>query len=108
MLPGGTDPVYRRILSAAHEPVVRVEVWSRAGKLASLRSIDSDDRGDDSLVYLSGSSMQATLMSQVSRNLTLNVPWDLYPVHTTDLLNPYGREIRAWRGVRVTGRRTPY
>lgn len=108
MLPGGLDPLYRQILSAAHEDVVRVEVWSRAGKLAALSKLDEDDQGDGSLAYLSGSSMQATLSSRVSRNLTLNVPWHMYPTSTSDLLNPYGREIRAWRGVRVAGRRTPY
>ena len=108
MLEGGLDPIYRRLLAGAHEPVVRVEVWSRAGRLAVLSKLDQDDNGDDSLVYLSGSSLQATLSSQVSRNLTLNVPWHLYPEATTDLLNPYGREIRAWRGVRVQGSRTPY
>ena len=100
MLDGGLDPIYRRLLAGAHEAVVRVEVWSRAGRLATMSPKDQDDAGDDSLVYLSGSSMQATLSSQVSRNLTLNVPWHMYPVATTDLLNPYGREIRAYRGVR--------
>jgi hypothetical protein len=60
------------------------------------------------LVYLPGSSLQATLNSQVSRNLVVNVPWDLYPVATTDLLTPYGRELRVWRGVRVPGANTPY
>lgn len=108
MLDGGLDPIYRRLLAGAHEPVVRVEVWSRAGRLAAMSPKDQDDAGDNSLVYLSGSSMQATLSSQVSRNLTLNVPWHMYPVATTDLLNPYGREIRAYRGVRVRGSRTPY
>jgi hypothetical protein len=108
MLDGGLDPIYRRLLAGAHEAVVRVEVWSRAGRLAIMSPKDQDDAGDDSLVYLSGSSMQASLNSQVSRNLTLNVPWHLYPVATTDLLNPYGREIRAYRGVRVRGSRTPY
>ena len=108
MLDGGLDPIYRRLLAGAHEAVVRVEVWSRAGRLATMSPKDQDDAGDDSLVYLSGSSMQASLNSQVSRNLTLNVPWHLYPVATTDLLNPYGREIRAYRGVRVRGSRTPY
>lgn len=108
MLDGGLDPIYRRLLAGAHEPVVRVEVWSRAGRVATLSKLDEDDRGDGSLVYLAGSSVQATLTSQVARNLTLNVPWHLYPAATTDLLNPYGREIRAWRGVRVQGSRTPY
>lgn len=108
MLPGGLDGMYRRLLAGAHEPVVRVEVWSRAGRLAVMSPKDQDDRGDGGLVYLSGSMLQATLTSQVSRNLTLNVPWHLYPTATSDLLNPYGRELRAWRGVRVPGRNTPY
>lgn len=107
MLPGGLDDVYRRMLATAHEPVVRIEVWSRAGRLTTIRAQDQADRGDG-LVYLSGSSLQATLTSQVSRNLTVNVPWHLYPVATTDLLNPYGRELRVWRGVRVPGANTPY
>ena len=108
MLPGGLDQVYRQILSAAHDAVVRVEVWSRAGRLAALSKADEDDRGDNSLVYLAGSSMQATLTAQVSRNLTLNVPWHMYPTATTDLLHPYGREIRVWRGVRTAGVSNPY
>lgn len=109
MLTGGLDSAYRRLLAAAHEPYSRVEVWSRAGRMATMqfRPQDSSDR-DDSLVYLSGSQVAATLTTAVARNLTLNVPWELYPTATTDLLNPYGREIRAWRGVRAYGARAPY
>lgn len=109
MLPGGLDPLYRRMLATSAEHYSRVEVWSpSAGRLAVLNSADQDDRNPDGLVYLSGSTISASLMSPVARNLTLNVPWRLYPVSDNDLLNPYGREIRIWRGVLSAGRPLPY
>lgn len=112
MLAGGLDPLYRRLLAGAHEPYVRVEVWSRTGRVAVLNKADVGDDGRDrdqgGLIYLSGSTISANLMSPVARNLTLNVPWRLYPVLETDLLNPYGREIRIVRGLRLAGRPTPY
>lgn len=109
MLPGGLDPLYRRLLATAHEPYVRVEVWSPLkGRLAILNATDQDDRDPGGLVYLSGSSISASLMSPVARNLTLNVPWRLYPALESDLLNPYGREIRISRGIRLNGRPAPY
>jgi hypothetical protein len=113
MLPGGLDPLYRRILSTGGEHFVRVEVWSKTGgRIAVLNPSDRSDDGRDidqgGLIYLSGSTITASLMSAVSRNLTLNVPWRLYPVKENDLLNPYGREIRIWRGVLLAGRPQPY
>ena len=108
MLPGGTDPLYRRMLAVGHEPYVRVEVWSKAGRLAVLNALDQDDQDDGGLVYLAGSQVTANLMSPVARNLTLNVPWRLYPALESDLLHPYGREIRIWRGIRLNGNPQPY
>lgn len=108
MLPGGLDPLYRRLLAVGHEPYVRVEVWSRAGRLAILNPHDRDELDPRGMVFLQGSSISANLMSPVSRNLSLNVPWRMYPAASTDLLNPYGREIRVFRGVRLNGRPQPY
>lgn len=112
MLAGGLDPLYRRLLAGPHEPYVRVEVWGGRRRIAVLNKADRDDDGRDldngGLIYLQGSTVSANLMSPVARNLTLNVPWRLYPVAETDLLNPYGREIRIHRGVRIAGRPLPY
>jgi len=99
MLPGGTDALYRSVLSAPHRRYVRVEVWSGDG-VPLESSIPAHLRGDPEggLAILSGSVM-ATLNSRVARNLTVSVPGDLYPSDVTDLLAPFGNEIRAFMGV---------
>lgn len=89
MLPGGSDPFYRSILGAPHQHYVRVEVWSGLGE-----QLESD------LVFQRG-AVSATLTSRVSRNLDLDVHLSLYPTETSDLLAPFGNEIRAFRGVRL-------
>lgn len=97
MLAGGTDPLYRRILAAAHEHYVRVEVWS--GDLSVL--LDGD------LAFLDG-DVSATLSSQVTRQLTLSVSENQYPVAVDALLAPYGNRLRVFRGVAYNGEPSPY
>lgn len=105
MLPGGSDPFYRRILSAGHSSYTRVEVWSGQGVRLDtalpqlLRSTWLSQEGDG-LMFLDG-SVTASLASRVARQLVLTVPSYMYPMETTDLLAPFGNEIRAYRGVRL-------
>ena len=109
MLPGGTDPLYRAALAAAHERYLRIEVWDDSQRLDTLydgilRPPDADP--DGGLVLLDGSALSADLGSPVSRNLTLVVPLDSYL--DDELLAPYGNEIRAWSGIRLGDGTTPY
>lgn len=97
MLTGGTHPLYRRILSAAHEHYVRVEVW--AGDLSA--RLESD------LVFIDG-DVSASLGSQVTRQLSMSVAEDLYPTTEDALLAPYGNRLRVWRGVAFNGEPSPY
>lgn len=107
MLPGGTDPFYRSILAAGHELYARIEVWSGTGvhldtmvpylKQSTWLAEGSTSEG---LVYLDG-AVSATLGSRVARNLTLTVPEYMYPADVTDLLAPFGNEIRAFYGIRL-------
>lgn len=90
MLTGGSDVLYRRLLAANASPVSRVEVW-RAGTRI-------DTYGDRGLPIATG-SVSATLTSRVARNLNLTVHESLYPDLDSDLLSPYGSEIRAFSGV---------
>lgn len=90
MLPNGTDLLYRRTLAVPHKAYTRIEVWNGTG--TSLLEAD--------LVYEDG-DVTASLGSQVTRQLSLTVDEDLYPVNATDLLAPYGNRIRAYRGVQV-------
>lgn len=97
MLPGGTDPLYRQALAAGHEHYVRIEVWSGLGFQLPIPSEFAGDR-EDSLVYFNG-TLSATLNSRVTRNVSLTVPGALYPSSPTDLLAPFGNELRIYRGV---------
>lgn len=99
MLPGGTDALYRSVLAAGHRHYVRIEVWSGTG--VPLESfIPARYRGDPEggLTIFNG-SVRATLNSRVSRQLYISVPFDMYPKSETDLLAPFGNEIRAYVGV---------
>ncbi len=87
MLAGGTDVLYRSALAAGHEPFVDVQVWSAGTQLAG------------GLTFLAGNVL-ASLTSQVTRVLDMTVPEDMYPWEPTDLLAPFGNEIRAFRGIR--------
>lgn len=99
------NPVYRTALATAHAAYSRVEVW-RSGSLVQDLSLTSTPSvsslanvAEGAPVFLGG-SVRATLTSRVSRTLTLSVPDWLYPWNNTDLLAPWGNEIRAYRGVR--------
>lgn len=96
MLDGGLDQMYREALATQAPHYVRVEVWEGKTRLEVLDEFQGDD---ESLIVLAGSSVSATLQTQVARNLTLVVPEELYPERETDLLTPNGRELRVWRGV---------
>lgn len=102
MLPGGADPLYRSVLSAGHGHYSRVEVWSGSGQRLDtlLPGMQQDFLGspEGGLTFLDG-AVNATLGNRVARNLTLTVPSFMYPAQTTDLLAPFGNEIRAYRGV---------
>lgn len=99
MLPGGNDTLYRSVLGAGHRRFVRIDVHSGDGTLLN-SLIPQQFLGDPEggFTFLNG-SVSATLTSRVARNLTLSVPESLYPNQTTDLLAPFGNEIRAYLGV---------
>lgn len=96
MLPGGSDAIYRTVLSGPHRHYVNVQVWSGQGQL--LREDLPFQRGN----------VSATLTSRVSRNLDIEVHADFYPAETSDLLAPFGNEIRAFRGVQLGDGSLPY
>lgn len=98
MLPGGSDPFYRRLLATPHRHFVRVEIWSRTmGQLTSL--LPSQDVGDNGGMVFTSGALSATLDSRVTRSVRLTVPPDLYPMQPGDLLDPFAHELRAYRGV---------
>ncbi len=110
MLPGGTDPLYRRVLAGPRRPWTRIAVYDGDNNL--LTTFKYGKRGqfntrDGSLVFYSG-AVQATLTSRVSRNLTFTCHEDLYPELETDLLAPYGNIIRVWAGVELGDGDTHY
>lgn len=96
MLAGGDNPVYRATLQAPHSPLVRLEVWSQGVRI--------DSFGSSGVPFFDG-SVSATLNSRVTRQLDFTTHRTLYPFANTDLLAPYGHEIRAFRG--VTGSASP-
>lgn len=97
MLAGGTDSLYRQVLAAGHRPYLRVEVWSGDNMLLSA-PVDFTGSPEGGLVINSG-SVSATLDSRVTRNMSLGLPFDMYPVETSDLLAPFGNELRIFSGV---------
>lgn len=103
MLDGGLDPTYRAVLAGPHEMVVRVEVWDGLGSKLSGWELVWDEYGrkltDEGLPILGG-GVSASLTNRVTRNLNLTVHEDFYPWEETDLLAPYGNELRVFRGVR--------
>lgn len=108
MLPGGSDTLYRSVLGAAHGRFVRIDVHSSNGTLLNSlipQHMQGDPEGG--LTFLNG-SVSATLTSRVARNLSLSVPESLYPELHTDLLAPFGNEIRAYLGVRLGDGSTGY
>lgn len=108
MLPGGADPLYRSVLATAMERFVRLEVWSGTG--IPLETLIPAQRGGDpegGLCFYNG-TVGATLNLRVTRELQFSVPYDMYPLSPTDLLAPFGNEIRAFCGVRLGDGDTTY
>lgn len=101
MLPGGTDTLYREILGTGMQHFVRLEVWSGLGEpLSDL--IPEQRRGEpEGGLAFYNAALSATLNSRVTRQLQFSVPYDMYPFEVTDLLAPFGNEIRAFRGIRL-------
>lgn len=99
MLPGGADQLYRDALATGHGHFVRLEVWSGLGvPLATLIPAQRDGEPEGGLCFYNG-TVSATLNSRVTRELQFSVPYDMYPLQPTDLLAPFGNEIRAFRGI---------
>lgn len=95
--------MYRRVLGAPHEHYARIEVWSGLGVQLDVLEPAPDDgsRVAEGLVFLPGTQVSATLGQQVARTLQLVVPASYYPTDPSDLLAPFGNEIRAFYGVRL-------
>lgn len=108
MLPGGNDTLYRSVLGAPHRRFVRIDVHSGNGMLLN-SAIPQHLRGETEggLAFLSG-SVSATLASRVARRLSLSIPGELYPKLTTDIMAPFGNEIRAYMGVTLGDGDTRY
>lgn len=106
MLAGGQDPFYRRILASGHGLYARVEVWSRDGQRldtmlpAMQRNTWLADIPSNGLVFMDG-NVSASLNSRVARTLSLSVPSYLYPRDPSDLLAPFGNEIKAYYGIQL-------
>lgn len=99
MLTGGADLLYRQVLATPHQHYVRVEVWSGTGSLLdSLIPQGREGEPEGGLVFYDG-NLTASLDRRVSRNVMLSVPMDLYPTEPTDLLAPFGNELRIFHGV---------
>jgi len=88
MLAQGTDLLYRQALASSHRPYLRVEVWVA----------DGSERLASDLIYETG-SIRASLSSRVTRTFDFTVDESLFPFQVDDLLNPYSREVRAFRGI---------
>lgn len=101
MLAGGNDPLYRSVLASGMQHFVRIEVWSGLGTpLETLIPAEYGGVPEGGLCFFNG-GLTATLNSRVTRQLQFSVPYQLYPDDPTDLLAPFGNEIRAFRGVRL-------
>lgn len=106
MLAGGQDILYRNVLSGPHRRYIRIEVWSGSG--AQLAVSERFEGAPEGGLVLGTGTLTATLNSRVSRTLTIGVPWDLYPVNETDLLTPFGNELRVFYGIRFADGSSPY
>lgn len=101
MLAGGTDTLYREVLATGMQHYVRIEVWSGLGvPLETLIPAQRGGEPEGGLCFFNG-GISATLNSRVTRELQFSVPYDMYPLEPTDLLAPFGNEIRVFRGVRL-------
>lgn len=94
-----TDPGYRAALARSHEAYSRIEVWFNGIQRDELNWVQKASYSRQGSVFFTG-SVRASLTSRVTRTMDLVVPEALYPWSTTDLLNPYGTELRAFKGIR--------
>lgn len=86
-------PLALEALRGPHKVYTRVEVW-----LGGVRQLES-------LPFISG-SVRATLQSRVTRTLNLELAPEWFPDSPSDVLAPFGTEIRAYRGVSIGGNTT--
>lgn len=91
-----TSDAFRELIVSDHRAVVQVEVWpfNGAGPLATLT-------GDGSVVV--DGSVTADQRSLIRRRCSLTIvdeTGEWTPADYQDLLSPFGRELRIWRGVR--------
>lgn len=99
------NPFYRAALASSHNAYSRVEVW-RAGipveelTLTGSPTVSSLANVVKGAPVFTTGSVRATLNSRVARTVTLSVPDWLYPWSNTDLLAPWGNELRVFRGIR--------
>lgn len=98
MLTGGLEPMYREALAASHTSYTLVEVLDGNQNTLEILPQYQGDAPARGLVFING-SVDATLTSRISRNLSMTVPEGLYPYQPGELLAPYGNMIRCWRGI---------
>ncbi len=77
-------------LTGSHQIALTVEVWRGGVRLATTA---------DNSFQVSGGSVSATARNRVRRTATITVPESYYPGSASDLLTPYGTELRIWRGI---------
>lgn len=94
------NPWYRKALAGPHEAYARVEVWRSGIQVDELAYVDRGTPYTRGAPVFFNGAVRATLASRVTRTMDLTVPESLYPWGTSDLLNPYGTELRAFKGVR--------
>lgn len=91
---------YREALAASAEPYSRVEVWRSGIQVDELAWVDRQEPYTGNVPAYYDGSVRATLGSRVTRTLNLTVPGWMYPWAADDLMNPYGTELRAFKGLR--------
>lgn len=99
MIPPQT-PWYRQALAAPHEAYARVEVWRSGIQVDELAWVERGTPYTQGAPVFFGGSVRASLASRVTRTMDLVVPEYLYPWDPWDLLNCYGTELRAFKGIR--------
>ncbi|HTI26192.1 MAG TPA: DUF5047 domain-containing protein [Kutzneria sp.] len=82
----GATPDWLDALTRSHQLYTHVEVWFAGAKAADLD--------------IQSGSVQVTARNRVRRTATFVVAEEMWPRSATDLLAPFGAEIRAWRGIR--------
>lgn len=97
MLAGGTDGLYRATLPTPHTRYILVEVLDGNGRVLPL---PAQSVGEEGGLLIEGGSVNATLTSRVTRNLTIFVDQSLYPANPGDLLAPYGNRLKVTMGVK--------